>query len=115
MHEVAMALSVIQIVKETAEVNHLKQVSKIMIRRGALSGILEESFLFAFESLKNENSRLLKTTQIEFTNLEADATCLICHQQFKLGRYKKACPYCGGKELYYPSAYDFFVESIEGE
>ncbi len=115
MHEVAMALSVIQMVKEVAEVNHLKQVSKIMIKRGVLSGILEESFLFAFECLKNESSGLLKMTQIEFTHLEVDVVCLVCRQQFKLDRYKKVCPYCGGKELYYPSAYDFFVESIEGE
>lgn len=115
MHEVTMALSVIQIAWETAKANHLKQIYKIIIRRGALSGILEDAFLFAFESLKDENSELLKMTEIEFNHLEADAVCLSCQQQFKLERYKKACPYCGGKELHYSSVYDFFVESIEGE
>lgn len=140
MHEVAMALSVIRIAKKVGRESHLEQIRKIVIRKGALSGILEEAFLFAFESLKDERLeeektdnieaneiectfpkqdvpklKLLKEAQIEFINLENSTECLACHRHFKLERYKKACPYCGGKDLYYPSAYDFFVESIEGE
>lgn len=118
MHEVAMALSVIHIVEQAAKENHLTKIQKISIRKGEFCGILEDAFSFAFDNLKGGQSGsnpLLKDARLEFIMAESIAECMNCHARFELQRYKKVCPFCGGVMLSYPEAYDFFVESIEGE
>ena len=118
MHEVAMALSVVQIAKQVARENHLTHIHKIVVRKGELCDILEDAFLFAFESLKSDSLQGdydLKDTKIEIKKVEATAKCKVCHKAFKLNRYKKKCPYCKAEEIDYWAMYDFFVENIEGE
>lgn len=117
MHELTIALSVIRIVEEVGHANDLKHIHKIIIRKGELSGILEDAFLFAFESLRDSalEKDYLEGTKIEFVSVQAIGECMNCHSKFKLDRYEKRCPYCKGEDIYYDSDYDFFVESIEGE
>lgn len=111
-----MALRVIQIAKEAGKEHNLTKIHKVTIRKGEFSGILEEAFVFAFDSLKaNGPEVLLKAAEVKFTNVETVAECMTCGERFSLERQKKLCPYCKGHMLSYPFAYDFFVESIEGE
>lgn len=115
MHELSIALSVIRIVEKVACANNLKHIHKIIIRKGELSGVLEDSFLFAFESLGGYTEVDLKDTKIEFVSVQAIGECMKCHSKFKLNLYNKRCPYCKDENIYYHSVYDFVVESIEGE
>jgi hydrogenase nickel incorporation protein HypA/HybF len=105
MHEMSIALSIIDIVKDYAEKENAKEVKEIELEVGTLSGIEFEALEFALTvSLKNT---LIENSKININKIQAKSVCLDCENEFDALHLFDNCPKCSsnntklikGKEL----------------
>ena len=92
MHELSIADSIIKTVLHEIEVKQLPAVKRIVVRIGALSGVVPDALEFGFEALvidtPLERSRLV----IEF--LPVRGKCRECGKDFEVENFLFACPHC---------------------
>ncbi len=92
MHELSIAMSILDIVKEYAEKENASEVTEIEIELGSLSGVVSESLVFALEmACKNTIS---EKAEIKILEIKAEAKCKHCNQIFELENYFAPCPEC---------------------
>jgi hydrogenase nickel incorporation protein HypA/HybF len=79
MHELSVAMSIIEGVEEEAE-RHQGYVTAIHLKLGLLSGIVKEALLSAFE-MAREQSATLQKAQLIIEDVPVIANCPSCRQQ----------------------------------
>ncbi len=105
MHEMSIALSIIDIAEKEARKAEAKVINDIELDIGSLSGIELQALQFAFEAVKD--GTMLQTAEININFIEAKALCANCKVKFALENYFSSCPECDsfnykmitGKEL----------------
>lgn len=113
MHEVSIMESTLRIVKEKAEENNLKNVSKITLKIGELSGVMSDSLIFAFNSLSK--GTIAEGAEFLIEKVDATAMCDECGITFKIDHFNKLCPECNKFSTDILSGYELYVNTIEGE
>ncbi|MFN8257178.1 MAG: hydrogenase maturation nickel metallochaperone HypA [Bacteroidales bacterium] len=99
MHELSIAMSILDIVSEYAAKEKAREVTEIEIELGSLSGVVCDSLVFALEvATKNTIS---ENAEIIVTEIKAKARCRHCEKTFEPENLFSACPYCknSGYEL----------------
>lgn len=105
MHEMSIALSIIDIAEEEALRANASGIKDIEIEIGAISGVDISALKFALDiAVKNT---MLETTIRNFTLIQAKGECPDCNSIFPLEGYYQPCPKCNspainiiqGKEL----------------
>lgn len=113
MHEVSIMQNSIKIVLEKAEENNLKNISKITIKIGELSGVISDSLIFAFNSLSK--GTIAEGAKFSIEKVDATAMCDDCGIIFKIDHFNKLCPNCNKFSTNILSGYELYVNTIEGE
>lgn len=105
MHELSVAESLMILVAENAKNSGAKNVTKISIVVGSLSGIVVDSLKFCFDEVKKDT--VASDALLSVEEVSATAYCTKCEKKFPVGQYVFACPDCsdtvipsGGNELY---------------
>ena len=108
MHEGAIAQSVVEVLRDIKDQNGLLSITSTTIKIGAISGVMVDALVFAFEALKNEEE-FIKNTKLNIINVNVKAKCAICGKLYKFDNPDNIvliCPVCGmplsiinGKEL----------------
>jgi hydrogenase nickel incorporation protein HypA/HybF len=94
MHELSIALSILEIVEEEAERLGAACVSAVRIKLGPLSGVVKEPLLSAFE-LARENSSWTDC-QLEIEEVPIVARCPTCKTDCHIASPQAMyCPTCG--------------------
>ncbi len=105
MHEMSIALGIVDIAEKEAKKAQVKHFSKIDLEIGTLAGIEFDSLDFVWKSaVKNT---VLEHAQKIIHKIEAQAKCVDCDYEFALDNIYDNCPKCGsflkiilqGKEL----------------
>jgi hydrogenase nickel incorporation protein HypA/HybF len=105
MHELSIAMSIVDIAEEEAQKANIKKFSAIELEIGTLSGIVMEALDFAWpEAVKNS---VLENAERSISEIKAVAQCNDCGHKFEAQTLYDACPECGsyftrliqGKEL----------------
>lgn len=105
MHELSIALGIVKIAEdETAKAN-AKQVSKIELEIGELSGVEIESLNFVWESAIKDS--VLEFAEKDITIIKGKGKCIDCATVFDMKFIYDTCPKCSsilkgilqGKEL----------------
>lgn len=94
MHELSIALSIIDIAKSEAEKAEALVIKEIEIDVGTLSGIEFESLEFSFSAV-TKNTGMEKTVFI-INKIMARSECLDCHALFDVQYVFDSCPECRG-------------------
>ena len=105
MHEMSIALSIIDLASDQAEKAQASKIVEIELDIGTLSGVEMEALNFAMEIAKMES--VLESAKIRFNKIEAIGECLECENVFDAEGFINICPRCGemntkvirGKEL----------------
>ena len=105
MHEMSIALSIVDLASEKANQAKATQVIELELDIGSLSGVEIEALRFAME-VATKNT-VLESTRVKINRIPASAECLECGQVFESERFAAGCPACGewnvrilkGKEL----------------
>ena len=105
MHEMSIAINIIELCKKELQKANAKRIEKLNLVVGKLSGIVVESLQFALEASKGNSP--LSTAEIIVEEVPATMKCLNCSAEFEADDHYIACPTCGdfrheimgGKEL----------------
>jgi len=113
MHELAITQSMLDLVLEEAQRAKAKEVKKINLVIGEMSGFVEECVQFYFNFLGK--GTIAERATLSFKMIPARARCRSCSKLFELEEFDWTCPYCQGNSLEIISGKELFVESIEVE
>ena len=92
MHEMSVALSIIDIATEQAAKENALKILELDLDIGTLAGIEFESLEFALEiSVKNT---MLENSKINLNKIEAKASCIDCLHEFEALNLFNNCPLC---------------------
>ena len=106
MHELSIAMSLVEMAAEKAAALGDVQVEALRVRLGPLSGVVKEALLFSFD-LAAEGTPIAGA-RLEVEDVALTVFCSACAQERELpGVQSLACPVCGaptprvlrGKEL----------------
>ncbi len=115
MHETSIAAGLLSSLSELAEREKAKKVTKVRVRIGKLSGIVVDSFVFAFDALK-EQFRLLKNAELIVEEVPTKYRCIDCGKEFETESiYFPECPECKGFNLKLISGEELEVVDVELE
>lgn len=105
MHELSIAMSIVDLATEQAARNHAAVIEEIELDIGCLSGIEMESFDFAWKQAVKQT--ILENAIRKVNRINGKAMCLDCDTFFDMQHLYDGCPVCdshllaviSGKEL----------------
>jgi hydrogenase nickel incorporation protein HypA/HybF len=113
MHELSIAMSIVEIAEENAAMAGVKSVSEIQIEVGNLSGVVDEALEFALEeAVKNT---ILKNAKRIVIKTPGKAKCLECNHEFDVDDVFTPCPKCSSFNNEIISGQELRVKSMLGE
>jgi len=114
MHELSIALSVLDIVCTTAAAAGLSRVEIVRLRIGKAAGVLPDALRFAFECSRTGTPA--ETASLEIEEVPIGGRCETCNRDFTSAEpYVLACPLCGGGSFRLTSGDELSVLDLEGE
>lgn len=105
MHEMSIAIGIVNIAKEEAKKANVKSFAAIDLEIGTLAGIEFDSLEFVWEAAVKDS--VLEKAEIRINKINARARCSDCEKEFSIKYIHDSCPKCGsflkiiiqGKEL----------------
>ena len=105
MHEMSIALNILQIATESAAQENAERINTVEIAVGRLSGVLADSLGFCFDIIKNNTPAM--HAKLNIIDILGRGQCLSCKSEFDTDSLFSPCPNCGdisinilqGKEL----------------
>lgn len=89
----SIALNVIDIAVEQARQARARQINKIVLEIGSLSGVLIDALEFCFQSVVKNT--MAENATVEIIKRQATAVCSDCGSTFKTDEFIPVCPKCG--------------------
>ncbi|MFZ5427318.1 MAG: hydrogenase maturation nickel metallochaperone HypA [Thermodesulfobacteriota bacterium] len=117
MHEMSIAQSILDIIKQEMQNNNLTRLIRVKVRHGRLTNTVPEALETCFMALTVQTP--LESAVFELEEIPARYQCFKCGKEFspeETNRLLVPCPHCGeefghkvlaGKEL--------FIDYIEAE
>ena len=103
MHEMSIALSIVDIAEEEVRKNKASVVEEIEIDIGMLSNIQVDSLEFLWDNAVK--SSVLEGARRKLNIIPGKARCSVCCTEFTMNEIYDACPDC----------HDFLNEVLEGK
>jgi hydrogenase nickel incorporation protein HypA/HybF len=113
MHELSITQDMLNLVLEQAEKAGAKEVGKINLVIGEMTGVVEDCVQFYFNFLSQ--GTIAESAALSFTMVPTTARCRVCDKPFELKEFDWTCPYCQGNSMEIVAGKELFVESIEVE
>lgn len=110
MHEMSIAVSIIDIVSNNLPKNKTGQLSEIEIEIGKLAGIEIDALAFALETAIA--SAGYKNAKAKLKIIDAVANCPNCKKSFEIESLYSKCPACEKHNLKIISGQELSVKSI---
>ncbi len=130
MHELSLVQGLFSQVKELAFQHQARKVTRVVVKIGPFSGVVMDSFTFAFEVLKKDEE-LLHHAHLEIIRPGPRLCCSLCGREvdgekedldFKGDIFPgqffskgKRCPHCGKGSLYPSGGDEILLMQIEME
>jgi hydrogenase nickel incorporation protein HypA/HybF len=113
MHELGITQSMLNLVLEQAEKAGAKEVGKINLVIGEMTGVVGECVQFYFDFLSKGTPA--EGAALAFKIIPTTAKCRGCDKNFELKEFDWTCPYCQRNNIEIVAGKELFVESIEVE
>ena len=110
MHELSIALSIIDIAQAEAEKAKAKVIKEIEVDIGTLAGIEFESLEFSFSAVSKNTE--MENTGFIINKIIAQSECRDCHKQFEAQQLFDICPECKGFNTFLVQGNELKVKSI---
>ncbi len=115
MHEVSVALGMVDELTRIASENNATKILIVNLKIGRLSGIVTDSLKFAFDAIKADNP-LIASSEIVIKEVPLVYQCDKCDKSFEAAdMYFPACPGCGSNDLKIISGEEQHIENVELE
>jgi len=113
MHELGITQNILSITLEKANAVQAKQVTKINLTIGELSGIVDECVRFYFDFLSKDT--IAAEASLCFYQPPIQLQCRNCATTFRPNNLNWACPNCQEQKIEIISGRECYVDSIEVE
>ncbi len=111
MHELSVTEQLLNVVLEHARKAGAKEVLKVNVVIGDLTGFVNESVQFYFEILSKGTEA--EKASLAIVRIPARARCRACGKEFQPDGGGWHCPHCGGLIEEVTAGRELYVESIE--
>jgi len=111
MHEMGLAASVLDIVRQYVPESQAPLVRRVGVRVGELAGVQTESLAFCFEAIVQGTPYARAQLAIEL--VPALRVCQACDEQFPSLAMLAACPRCGSDRTRLDGGTDLRVVDVE--
>ncbi len=113
MHELSIAMSIIDAAEASARANDAVCIKKIHLQIGSMSGVELDALEFAWPMATK--GTMLEHAEKFIELILARAKCLECEQEFDIHNPYDACPNCGSYFKQYLSGKELKIKFIEIE
>lgn len=97
MHELGIATEIIHLVEKEIETRGLRQLSKIKLKVGALSGIDPEALKFGYSIVSADSKLAGVELAIEWVAVKG--LCRNCGRNFEVPDFAFICPVCDSPDI----------------
>lgn len=98
MHEVSIAVNLIEIVSDQCVKNGCSTIAFVNIKIGRASGIMPDALLFAFDAVKEGS--IAGNAVLNIEEVPVSGYCSDCNSNFTVEEeYVVSCPVCGGSSF----------------
>lgn len=111
MHELSIAMQIVEILEEEAKKHDAKTVSAVHLAIGTLSGVEPDALKFAMEEAVRES--VAEKAELHYHIIEAVAVCENCCNEFKTEDYFKVCPYCNSLNTSFLKGKELKISSLD--
>lgn len=111
MHELSIAMNIVEIVEDEARQAGAKTIDKVHLEIGSLSGVMPDALEFALKEAINGSS--LEKAVIEINLIQAVAVCEDYCQEFEKTDHFKSCPFCNSLNTNFIKGKELKIKSIE--
>lgn len=94
MHELSIAINIVEMIEENAERERADKVDKFEIDVGTLSGVVIDALEFALEEAVKDS--ICSKAVWKINEIQAKAQCMECSHLFIMDNYFTSCPKCDG-------------------
>lgn len=114
MHEVSLALNLLDIIEKKCQEEGYQKVESVRVRVGKASSVQPEAFSFAFEVVKKDTAAQNARFIIDLIPL--GGTCSACGNRFETEEaYILECPSCASPSLQITQGYELEMVEMEVE
>jgi hydrogenase nickel incorporation protein HypA/HybF len=113
MHELALAMGLLERIQEEAQRAGLTRVKKIELEIGALNQVEPQLLTEAFAVVAE--STLAQGAELEWTEIPARGRCRACGEVFSPGFTYYVCPQCKRADVEILQGKDLFLKVLHGE
>ena len=92
MHEMSIALSIIDLATEQAKQYSAISISEMELDIGSMSGVEIEALNFALEVAVK--GTMLESSRIQINRIKAESRCMECGHEFETETHLHPCPQC---------------------
>jgi len=92
MHELSIAMSIIDLAEEEARKANASVITKVEVEIGTMVGVEKDALIFSWDSVIQ--GTMAKEAPLEIHSIQAEAKCLECGQTFPAEHYFVQCPNC---------------------
>ena len=110
MHEMSIALSIIDVAAEQAKMENASAITEIEIDIGTMSGIEITALNFAMEIAVIDS--VLEKTKVKINQVKARSECIECGHIFDTESFVNPCPKCNELNTRFISGKELQVKSI---
>jgi hydrogenase nickel incorporation protein HypA/HybF len=115
VHEVSIALGMIEELARIARENDAKKITGVKLKIGKMSGIVTDSLIFAFDAIKLEHP-FLSSAEVSVEEVPLVYACSKCGKEFETEDLSfTACPGCKSYKLKILSGEEQHIENVEVE
>ena len=112
MHELSIAMEILDIVEKEAVKHGAVEVKKVRLKIGDLSGVETDSLTFSFDAIKGEKE-LTKQAELLINRIPVRINCTPCGTEFEGAGMLVSCPKCEGFETQLLAGEELEIEDIE--
>jgi hydrogenase nickel incorporation protein HypA/HybF len=111
MHELSITQSMLDLVLEQAEKAGAKEVGRVNLVIGEMTGVVDRAVKFYFGFLSK--GTMAEGATLSFKGVPTKVRCRDCANEFEPGEFDWTCPQCKGNNIEIIGGRELFVESIE--
>ena len=113
MHELGIVFHIIKQVDEVAEQNKVKEVRKVTLEIGEVSGVIPSYLEDCWKWAVEHRSKYMKGCALEIISLKAKSFCEDCHEMLDTVQNGKICPKCKKQNTYLVTGDEVSIKDIE--
>ena len=110
MHELSIAMSIVDIASRKADAASAEKVTQVELDIGIMSGIEFISLEFALSVAVKDS--ILEGTRFKINRIEPLCECRSCNHLYTPGQDFGACPECGKQEIEFIRGKELQIKSL---